>query len=94
MNQSDEYGNKSKGGFEYKIHEFQNTYDHKQADFIGKLDHELVKLRNDINSQYLGLNDKLHKLKFQAERQFQRRDEERRDFDKIQEHIYNSSFSR
>lgn len=70
-------------GFEAKVRSFKNNYDPGQANFMSQMDHELLRLRNDINSEYLSLNNKLHKLKFEAQRTLMRKDAEQRDYDKL-----------
>lgn len=82
-------------GFEAKVRSFKNNYDPDQANFMSQMDHELLRLRNDINSEYLNLNTKLHKLKFEAQRTLMKKDAEQRDYDKYVENMkYKSIYSR
>ena len=71
-----------KEGYSSKIYQFKNNYDSRQADYLSKMDRELIRLRNQISHEHQSLNNRLNLLKFQAQRTKTRKDEDLRDLDK------------
>jgi len=67
----------------------KNKFESDKVEYTSRVDHELIRLRKDITTQYEMLNDKLHRLKFEAQRSKQNRDEEKRDFDHYVKEIRN-----
>lgn len=69
-------------GYSSKIHPLRNLYDAKQANYMSELDHTLIRMRNQVTSDHENLNFRLNKLKFEAKRIKEIRDEEKRELDK------------
>ena len=73
-----------------KVHSFNNSYDSKISKFGGELDHSLMRLRDEISNGYNDLNTRLHRLKFQSEREIARKEADLRDYDKAVRNITNN----
>lgn len=68
-----------------KYHELKNNYNPIQADFLSKMDKELIRLNNQINVEHQNLSDRLHRLRFQSDRTKFTRDKMMREYQDLKQ---------